>query len=205
MRKLQRPVAQPCLAGTYVNWQDDAFRAGCYPLVRGDLEHMQHGMCAYCEGPAGFDAHVEHFVQRSVQPQDTFAWSNLFLSCTAGDRCGKYKDGPAGAYQRHLLIKPDVDDPDDYLRFGDKGDVQPRGSASQAAQARAAETIRVFHLDCDALTWARYAAVAGYVAIRDELLQQDPETLPEWVAEETANTAHQPFSSAIRHVLEIGL
>lgn len=203
MRHLSRPAAPACLtAATYVNWADKAFQANCYPAVRQALESMHEGRCAYCEREVDKDAHVEHFIQRSRKPQLTFEWSNLFLSCSDLDTCGKYKDHSAAPYQDQDVLKPDVDNPDNYLRFDEHGMIHAQANLSAQERRRALETIRVFHLDAQGLKWARHSAVTGYAEQAKIFATFEPEALAGWVNTELANTRDLPFSTAIRHVLE---
>jgi hypothetical protein len=81
--------------------------------------------CAYCEAVVRHEPHIEHFRRKSRShpsgyPELTFAWGNLFISCTSRDHCGHYKDhGSRGAYEAEDLIKPDEHEPDAYLYFPD--------------------------------------------------------------------------------------
>ena len=61
------------------------------------MAEWQHHLCAYCERPiktgsATPSCHIEHFLKRDLFPGKTFEWSNLFLSCSNEDTCGKAKD-----------------------------------------------------------------------------------------------------------------
>lgn len=65
--------------------------------IRQCLAEWQHHLCAYCERPiktgsATPSCHIEHFLKRDLFPGKTFEWSNLFLSCSNEDTCGKAKD-----------------------------------------------------------------------------------------------------------------
>ena len=207
MHKLNRPNAPACLNnyqhGTN-NWSD---------LTHADrneiwhqLDAMQVRRCAYCEDALqDTSRHIEHFEQRSRSPQLTFAWCNLFGSCNRENSCGKYKDNQQ--YNPSDIIKPDADDPDDYLRFLSDGRIVPRDSLSPEALNKAKETLRVFNLDHDRgpLRFMRKSQVAGYIQTAEEF-GQIAETFPEaeWrplLNEELHNVAHLPFATAIRHVL----
>lgn len=125
---------------------------------------MQNNHCAYCEADLENESkapHIEHFEQRNRAPRKTFAWSNLFWSCSHAERCGKHKDSVAGSYGPEVPLKPDVDDPRRYLWFTRDGEVFPRPGLDRAAQHRAEETIRVFALNHRDLIAARRAYLAG--------------------------------------------
>ena len=148
--------------------------------------------------------HIEHFRQRRSYPQGTFEWSNLFGSCNRMGTCGKAKD-QCGTYPPESLIKPDIDNPDDYFVFTPRGTVEPRAGLSPAQRHRASETIRIFALD-GALNQIRLAELAGYLQTM-EYFAEYANAFPEddsWIEEleaEVRRTAHLPFATAIRHVL----
>ena len=208
MHKLQRGVAPACLAG---------FRHGLHSWsalgtaekaeIWNQLEQMQGARCAYCEANIGAGLrHIEHLRQRGRYPQGTFDWANLFGSCNREDSCGKHKDS-CGAYNSGDLLKPDVDEPDDYFVFVSDGTITPRADLSSFQLRRATETLRIFNLDAQsgALRHMRRSAAAGYLQTADELgepAQHYPEH--EWLPllhSELAATAHLPFATSIRHAL----
>ncbi|RUM61225.1 MAG: TIGR02646 family protein [Persephonella sp.] len=56
-------------------------------------KNEQKGMCAYCESKLKENSyHIEHFRKRSLFPELTFDYNNLFLSCNNENSCGKHKD-----------------------------------------------------------------------------------------------------------------
>lgn len=128
MHKLQRGVAPACLA-RYKHgrdqWSRDVPTVGERTDIWNKLEQMQGARCAYCEaGIITGPRHIEHFRQRDRYPQGTFDWTNLFGSCDRGESCGKHKD--KCGYTPVDLIKPDVDEPDDYFVFVSDGTIAPR-------------------------------------------------------------------------------
>ena len=168
------------------------------------LVAMQGERCAYCEGPISENSrHIEHFRQRGRYPQGTFDWHNLFGSCDRNGTCGDYKD-KCGHYQHEDLIKPDVDEPDNFLIFTPLGAIRPRAGLSASDHHRAKETIRILKLD-GPLNQIRRTEVAGYVQTAEifaEMAMSFSES--EWrplLEEEIRNTMHLPYATAIRHVL----
>ncbi len=174
------------------------------------LGPMQGWRCAYCEADIArpsdekpIPGHIEHFRQRSRHPQGTFDWRNLFGSCNRTGTCGDHKD-KCGIYNPSVLIKPDLEDPENFLVFLPDGTVRPRAKLSDADLNRAKETIRILKLD-GALNQIRRAAVSGYMQTAEELAEMaavfpEDEWLPE-LERELAQTAHLPFATAIKHVL----
>lgn len=169
------------------------------------LNAMQGARCAYCETPLSPDnRHIEHFRQRSRYPQGTFDWDNLFGSCNRSGTCGDHKD-KCGFYEPSDLLKPDVDEPDDYLVFVVDGTVQPKAGLSPEAHHRAAETIRILNLNAPALRQARGSMACGYQQTAEDFAEMatlfdESEWLPS-LTQEVQATAHLPFATAIRHVL----
>ena len=171
------------------------------------LHAMQGLRCAYCERAIQAGAReIEHFRQRRSHPQGTFEWNNLFGACREQGTCGDHKD-KSGSYDPAVLIKPDEEDPDDFLVFAPDGSVSQRAKLATSRSHRAAETIRIMNLNGvkGALRFERRREVIGYVQTAEsfaELASQFSED--EWLPllqEEIKKTAHLPFATAIRHVL----
>lgn len=186
------------------------------------LDAMQRGLCAYCEGKLEQKKrHIEHFVPRhggNSQSGVTFAWTNLFGSCSHEYSCGKYKDQVAKEWRLQDLIKPDQDQPDEFLRFLSSGEIQPQEGLDAERRRRAQETIRVFNLDHPGspLRAQRKEAIEGWLISLDEILSTHAELAEFGVctqAEADAATLEEldailrnieglPFTTAIRHVLQ---
>jgi uncharacterized protein (TIGR02646 family) len=182
------------------------------------LEQMQGGCCAYCERrlEGGKKQHIEHFLKQAGHDERVFDWHNLFGSCVDLGSCGKHKDERAKNWAGDDLIKPDVDEPDEFLQFFSDGSVRERQGLTAQRQHRARETLRVFNLDQhSALREMRKNAVSGWLSslevVRAEwwrLLEQGQCTeeyalacVAEAVQELLAKTADLPFATAIRHTL----
>jgi uncharacterized protein (TIGR02646 family) len=179
--------------------------------MRESLGQMQKGRCAYCEGPLYGEAHIEHFKRKHDKhfPEDTFTWTNLFLSCESREHCGHYKDRRnAPPYSPDELVKPDEHQPDDFLFFHSSGEVRSRGGVDAvAAQQRADETIRVFHLNHPGLTAARRQAVERYLRgggrwLDEVMTWPELELIEKFIAEEIQATQETHYSTTIRHFLE---
>lgn len=211
MHRLHRDPQAPAGLGRYQHGQDKWGMQSPTPVERTEiwekLNAMQGSRCAYCEvtiAPAS--SHIEHFRQRSRYPQGTFDWSNLFGSCKRKGTCGDHKD-TCGGYDHAALIKPDEENPDDFLVFTPNGNVSPRADLTGEQRHRATETIRIFNLNGPegALRQIRQREVAGYVQTAEafaDMATAFPEH--EWMPllqEELANTLHLPFATAIRHTL----
>lgn len=205
MHKLERPETPRCLgryrAGRHT-WGDVA--SPDKTVIWERLDAMQSERCAYCEVDfrSPDQQHIEHFRKRRDSPQDTFAWVNLFGSCNSPGRCGKYKDRTP--HDPADLIKPDEDEPDEYLRFWADGRVTPRTALAGHQAHRAEETVRVFNLNHEPLRWMRYRVVQRYLVQADELAvwsELDQAEYEEYLCQELAAISGKEFETAIRHFL----
>lgn len=211
------------------NWEDFTFEGiACKKQLRLALQRLQSNQiidagaddeieyliglrCAYCEGQIYYGGHIEHFRRKNQKhfPELTFEWSNLFLSCDSKDHCGQYKDRPtAHAYNPGELIKPDCDNPDDYLYFYSSGEVRVRHRANmtEADRRRGAETIRVFHLDCPSLEGGRHKALKQYLdrnlGIVEALMGFEEQHRQDFIDQEIEATKYDPYWTTIRHFFE---
>jgi len=214
VKRLLRGAAPGCLA-SYQHGRDrwDDLTPACRAEVRAQLDAMQGRLCAYCEGDLDtLVAHVEHLWPRGQHPTRTFDWHNLFLSCDREDSCGTYKDRGGKPYDPAALIDPSRDDPDDFFRARDSGQIEVRPGLSAHDAQRARETLRVFNLNLDgqrgrsrSLCAARRRALALYRAVNPGILEELA-TWPEadreaFLREELRVAATQPFGMIVRHFL----
>lgn len=90
-----------------------------HPSIRGALDSMFHGKCAYCESKITHVsyAHIEHYRPKSKFPKLAFGWENLLLSCPVcnssqhkGDKFPEADDGGP-------LLNPCEDAPEEHLSF----------------------------------------------------------------------------------------
>jgi uncharacterized protein (TIGR02646 family) len=224
MRKLDRASSTPpvCL-GTYshITHTWDTFTGACKRELRAALVQMQgipgvttadaneYGLrCAYCEGAIHNAGHIEHFRRKNRQhyPILTFSWANLFLSCGDQEHCGHFKDRKsAPPYNPNQLVKPDVDDPDDFLYFHSSGEVRKKEGLNDGDALRASETIRVFGLDDRTLVGKRAKVLSVYkqriIDDIDELATWVPEDREAYLAGELGTVRDEPYSTTLRHFL----
>lgn len=225
MHQLNRTVAPTCLAQyQYPTYTWDDLGGACKQELRATLVQMQaipgvttpdadeFGLrCAYCEGQIRHKGHIEHFRRKNAThgfPHLTFAWDNLFLACGAKEHCGHYKDRKgAAAYNPADLIKPDQDDPEQFLYFHSSGEVRPRmgENISPRDAFRASETIKVFGLDNSALTGACRNAVKQYRKMKDADLQEiaswSTAEREAYLQGEIVATQWEPYATTIKHFL----
>jgi len=176
--------------------------------IRASLEILQGLRCAYCEcGLSGESKrpHIEHFVQRRRAPAKTFAWDNLFWSCSHEERCGKHKDKPTTRYEDASLAKPDVDDGRQLLKFGEDGTVGPRPGLPSVARRKAETTIRVFRLDHGALRNMRKKYLSAPKHEVEDAFDafDDPAEAADYLVQLGPEYKDFPFSSAIFDTLGV--
>ncbi len=84
--------------------------------IKTALIEMSGGKCAFCESfiEAIDFGDIEHFFPKSLYPEFTFDWDNLFLACT---KCNNEKR--AFDTQTHPIIHPVNDNPKDYFIYRD--------------------------------------------------------------------------------------
>jgi uncharacterized protein (TIGR02646 family) len=225
MRKLDRnAVAAPSCLSAYdyrtLSWGD--FGAACKRSVRFALFQLQgiHGItsedaseyglrCAYCESAIRHEGHIEHFRRKNRTrpdgyPELTFSWDNLFLACGSKNHCGHYKDRRNSIpYDADQILKPDVDEPEDFLYFHSSGEVRPRHNLEAADEHRARETIRVFGLNDRGLKGSRANAVASYRKRLEsdiaEITSWEEDLRREYLLCEIDVARWEPYATTVKH------
>lgn len=216
MKRLFRGPAPQCLArfrpGTDA-WDGQKVDEA-KPLIWQALTAMQGELCAYCEGSlVDLGRHIEHFCQRSVYPNRTFDWDNLFGACDRRDSCGHYKDRPrAPDYDCGDLVNPAVEDPDQFFIIRDTGRIEPRPGLSARHRVRAELTIRVFNLNLDndhggrSLCAERRRQLNHYTKREPDILSflsdLPPHERDTYLEVELQHALATPFGSIIRHFLQ---
>ncbi|MBM7344698.1 retron Ec78 anti-phage system effector HNH endonuclease PtuB [Pantoea coffeiphila] len=186
----------------------DRWRAVDKELIWRYLLEMQGEFCAYCECSLN-RKHIEHFRSRDEFTALTFEWGNLFGSCgdtKAGgwQRCGIYKDNGAGQYHPDHLIKPDDDNPDDYLLFLTSGQVVPAKGIDEIKLLKAQETIRVFNLNGDSALLGRRKKALSFIMeevkeLYDAYDELGEEQWREFLDDEVNASKNKEFSTALKH------
>ncbi|MBJ6599024.1 retron Ec78 anti-phage system effector HNH endonuclease PtuB [Enterobacter asburiae] len=189
MRKLDRMLANsPQCLGDYSYltnvWNDLTQKK----TVWDELDKFQDKICVYCESIAEKgNGHIEHFFHKADAQfvHLTFDWNNLFGCCSSKLHCGHYKDqilkgGGKRQYDPFTLIKPDQEDPEDFLQFLESGKVKPKDGINEAMKERALKTISALNLDCSALNSSRENQIERFktrllalTKIEDELVLID--------------------------------
>ena len=164
------------------------------------LNQMQQQRCAYCENSIEKESrHIEHFRQHSRYPQGMFEWENLFGSCIDDSSCGRHKDS-LPEYPLGKLIKPDCEDPEDFLLFSPDGEIKAKSGLSPKDIDRVKYTICIFNLNSPFLMQRRKGIAIRYTKTAGGLNKND---WLEFVKREIAavEREHLPFATTIKHLL----
>ena len=125
------------------------------------LKEMTADHCAYCDGyPVGQMSleTIDHFRPKSLFPELSYQWVNLFLCCT---RCQAAKKERFS----ELLLKPDEIEYDFNLYFivnFDSGEIQINPLATDGKQAQASYTIDLLDLNARLLCISRQRELRNY-------------------------------------------
>lgn len=173
---------------------------------------MQNNFCAYCERKLSDDKkHIEHFQTQCDSPHLTFVWENLFGSCGEGnwDSCGIFKDTKGRPYNYTELIKPDQDNPREYLLFLTNGQVVPHPDSSSNSREKAVTTIRVFNLNsAHKLVGARREVLRSSIRLAKEIYECwgnghiDKDIFVELIQDELESIQGREFETALRDLFE---
>ena len=106
-------------------------------LLFVELRKLAFGKCAFCEGLLEVTSYlgVEHYVAKTVRPEQAFEWTNLFPVCRL---CNNSKSDVDHA---GMLLKPDTDDPESmFWLHPDSGKLEARPFLALAVRQRVEQT-----------------------------------------------------------------
>jgi uncharacterized protein (TIGR02646 family) len=141
------------------NWDalDVAVRTNTRKYI---LEEEQENQCAYTELPLEYEknnSHIEHLKRKDAAffPEQTFEWSNLFVSCISSDFGGEYKvqtylKGKTRA-DNALILNPALENPADFFELRSWGEITVRAELQGNVKIKAEETIKAFNLNHNSL------------------------------------------------------
>ncbi|MDO4527579.1 MAG: retron system putative HNH endonuclease [bacterium] len=199
MHKLERPSPAPStLSQTRHlsnNWEHPKWSADHKKPIMDALCEMQANRCAYCEGVLEKNTgHIEHFKKRSLFPELTFCWDNLFYSCLSEEHCGKKKDKVIKTQENNLkLIDPCKENPEHFLVFSYDGVIAPRTNLSHEASLRANFTISALNLNEPKLVQQRKNILRQY----EWLMQYSTEEIDDYLTTDVIKGL--PYITAIYH------
>ncbi|WP_353570628.1 retron system putative HNH endonuclease [Candidatus Albibeggiatoa sp. nov. BB20] len=98
------------------NEKNNAIQHYRHEEIKQDIQAFSYDKCVYCESKISHVAssHIEHFYPKSLYPQGTFDWENLFLACPS---CNQSK----GNFdtKQNLIVNPAKDNPEDFFIYRD--------------------------------------------------------------------------------------
>lgn len=145
----------------YPNKRPDSKRYG-HIEVRVELRAMSHHKCFYCERRLSeSEQQVDHYIEAAEQPQSSFDWDNLYLSCPS---CNIGKP-PNLAQPVAACLDPCAPGiaPDQHLAFNDEF-IEPL-SGSKMGRA----TILKYRLDRPELEGARSRVLRDFMKIQIQI------------------------------------
>jgi uncharacterized protein (TIGR02646 family) len=129
----------------------------------------QNYLCAYCQIrlDSGIGHHIEHVINKSIDPTLTFEWTNLVLSCThsnsitatrtdGGVSCGHSTDKRTWPTLDPKFVSPTEIDCKRYFEYhASDGSVQPATNLNANDTKRATYTRDLLNLNCSRLNRER--------------------------------------------------
>lgn len=106
--------------------------------IKNALEHDPGGCkCVYCESFLNTISYsnIEHYHPKSICPDETFCWNNLFMACTV---CNTTKED--FDTQNEPFINPLTENPEDYLTF-DELRIVPKNNNHESTEYKKANNV----------------------------------------------------------------
>ena len=157
IKKLE-PVGLEYARQHNLNW--DEFHEQChdsYVACRIQAHEEQVGECAYTGMPLNDSAniHLDHFKKKSIYPNSTFDWNNLFAAIKnhqfGADYKDNYIDGENAANVYPKLLHPALNDPTLFFWYSNTGKIEPKSGLGDIDREKAITTIAVFNLNNETL------------------------------------------------------
>lgn len=217
MKKLNRYLAlQPNCLNSYTNppnkWKGKLPTAIGKTEIWTEINKFQEKFCVYCESRAyqGLGTgHIEHFYDKgnSSYTHLTFDWNNLFGCCESNEHCGHYKDAQISKTEKRCpdhtkLLKPDQDDPEQFLQFVNTGGIKEKEGLNDDDFAKAQQTIKALNLNHPSLNSSRHGQIQRFKK-QLEVLEQFKDS-PIFESERhkiRQSIESEPYRTAIRQVL----
>jgi uncharacterized protein (TIGR02646 family) len=113
-------------------------------ILRGALEDLTHGKCAFCESRprATGDVEIEHCIAKTTDIDLAFEWANLLPACHNCNRTKGDTNPP------NTAIRPDRDDPELYFWINPaNGELEPLSDSNAAMVESVGLTVDLFDLN----------------------------------------------------------
>lgn len=163
-------------------------RNGGKQEVHEKLIPLQGSLCVYCENKLDkYGFHIEHILSKTENPQLTFEYTNLSLSCIKDGSifentdenpvsCGHATKKQANEYDENLFIKPTEANCNSLFSYQINGEINSNSNNCETDKQRVEHTWKVLNLNCNRLTREREEIILeGYEIIKE--LQNNVEAL----------------------------
>lgn len=165
--------------------------------VRGALQKLQHGLCAYCERVLHSDSgltSIDHIFPKATYPEKTFFYPNLALCCNDPQTCNFHKAN------KHFagFIDPTQQRCETSFSYFRDGSIRP---SSSAIRQDATETLKILNLNHPPLVSERREYLAT-LEQQIEDMQGQEEALEYFLNLEMEIESGAPYYSAKRHLLK---
>jgi len=165
-----------------------------------ELRKMTYEKCAFCESLLGVTSYleIEHYTAKTVRTEESFDWMNLFPICRL---CNNAK----GAIDHGgVLIKPDVEDPEEMLWLHpDTGKLEPKAGLDPATENRVQRTTELCDLQRGALCTKRIKTMENTIHWLERVAEQGA-VLDRRLEKEWNRLIHPSteYKFVIRHIFE---
>lgn len=155
------------------NWDDFHRKAHHVYLVTRELMLIieQNCLCGYTEMPINdvTDAHLDHYLKKSLSPKDTFNWDNLIAATKDSDFGANYKDSVYKIKMEEYknIFNPVEDAVEDYFEYNSRGEIEPKGELNPVLKAKVEKTVEVFNLQHESLRKRREKIIKQIDAYKD--------------------------------------
>jgi len=184
---VKHETALDCLQVAENNgWNWDAFHQYSqkgYKAVLGKALECQRYECAYTglwigEGTSQ-TVHLDHFRKKSIYPEETFCWHNLFAAVKDVDYGSDYKDKQIHGTKldAEKLYKkfwsPLQANLEDSFWYRQDGTIEPMAHLSESEKEEAEQTIRIYNLNAHDLKNKRRGIILQVGGIMQQLSDED--------------------------------
>jgi uncharacterized protein (TIGR02646 family) len=119
------------------------------------LMEEQNCLCGYTEIPIEeiTDAHLDHFLKKSLSPNDTFNWNNLIAATLDTDFGANHKDSKSKIKKNEYnhIFNPVEHCVENYFDYNYRGEIVPNKDIEATLKAKVTKTIHVFNLNHESL------------------------------------------------------
>lgn len=169
-------------------------------ILSDELQKLAFGKCAFCESLLGVTTYLEaeHYVAKSLHPEQAFEWKNLFPVCRLCNGAKRDID------HNGMLIKPDADDPESMLWLHpDTGKLEARLGLDDAIRQCVERTLELCDLQRGSLCTRRIETMQFTIRWLERFSGQqgghDSHLMDEWFHLIDPRTE---YKFVIRHVFE---